>query len=685
MLFVTAILLLSNSTVYPNQANTETELATNNPSIYLTEKEFALFQSLAHRLPDKGYDHLAQCCTRVIKGYKTVDMQTYEAYPNELAQFIDENPENLDEHIILNATRVLQDLAQLQSHREQEGKPPVHFQKDVLIEGGLFVDAICSKDCIIPVRICAINSDGPICTPELITDKISAKTGSAICFNGELLVDVIKAKNTGEVCMASPLALTTIKGKNGSDICVKNRLKVDTIKADEAAHVTIESKLRVDQIGGSSTPNPKTTFCDDVCIAQDKTLQVNKIQAKTGTEVCIDPMHKLAVNTIKGKDGEVCVEGILRVAQIGAKSNDGVIKFNNKILVDKIGGNSGAIPKTTFCDDVCIIPEKKLKVSTIKGNGMDVCVDSILRVAKISAKPQEDTVQICNKLLVDEIGGKTSPNTKLTLSDDVCIAPNKTLSVDKLACKSGDTLEISPGCKLVVNSIGGHPGGNGTLTVCNGLQVNGAISASSISSSGNISADGLLSASSISSSGNISATGNLSVCGDITAKGTIFGTINAAQITTQQISTGSAIVEGVVEAGEAIVEGVVSAGNAIVNWFQSWSDERIKPVNTRSAIDPDESLTAVLGLAPQRFTITYTDKDNNLVELPGFGLIAQEAINEFPEAVDVLPQFTLGNTTFNNFHVINLGNLSTGLIGAIKALQNQIDDIKQDIEDLQNT
>jgi len=124
------------------------------------------------------------------------------------------------------------------------------------------------------------------------------------------------------------------------------------------------------------------------------------------------------------------------------------------------------------------------------------------------------------------------------------------------------------------------------------------------------------------------------------------------------------------------VAGVARSTQA--NWATS-SDERVK----ENIADMTGSLARLQQLRPVSFNYIDAYKQNNeALEGKRMGFIAQEVKEVMPEMVSTTTE-TFGDTTIDDFHVLDSSNLIPMLVQAVQEQQNQVDEQKQLIEEQQ--
>ena len=118
--------------------------------------------------------------------------------------------------------------------------------------------------------------------------------------------------------------------------------------------------------------------------------------------------------------------------------------------------------------------------------------------------------------------------------------------------------------------------------------------------------------------------------------------------------------------------------NNIVNAFNfvEISDEVLKE-NIQS-IPAEESLEKIKQLSPRTF-ISKITPDHGTQR----GLIAQEVESVLPEYVSVVPEFTVGDVTYENLRMLNYSRMVTDLIGALQASQRQVEELTASTSNLE--
>jgi hypothetical protein len=117
------------------------------------------------------------------------------------------------------------------------------------------------------------------------------------------------------------------------------------------------------------------------------------------------------------------------------------------------------------------------------------------------------------------------------------------------------------------------------------------------------------------------------------------------------------------------------------------TDSAYKPGTTTWTIASDERIK--LDVAPANLDICYSNIqalnlrhfawDSNIYgpevtrDRHVLGFIAQEVKPIFPKSVEVFPEFTIGDTTFTDFHTLNMDQIANANIGAVQRLMDKVE------------
>jgi len=109
------------------------------------------------------------------------------------------------------------------------------------------------------------------------------------------------------------------------------------------------------------------------------------------------------------------------------------------------------------------------------------------------------------------------------------------------------------------------------------------------------------------------------------------------------------------------------------------SDERIKTDVVPADINTCYSNIQALNL--RHFAWNSNVYDSNVVrDRHVLGFIAQEVQQIFPKSVEIFPEFTVGGSTFTNFHTLSIDQIANANIGAVQRLMQIVDSRQSTID-----
>ena len=640
-------LLISSGSI---RAEEEASLAAFEPFVSVTEEEQRLLKALAEQVDAEHLPYLQRCCNRMEQDHKTLALADVVGCDQELSvllQHADDSFKESDVACIMNELH------------ERFSSSNVQYR--------LMISAAPSAGGLITIKDNVCIMDGK----KLQVNTIEPKADTDLCINLEsgkkLKVDRIGAKADGgdpAITFCNDISMS------GNDIFNVGTVMAGTVNAND---VCINmGKLLTDAIGSKDRPEVK--FCNRIDMNEKDILNVKLLRA-----------DEIGVSCINGPSGLVGVEP------------------GNKLLVNEINpvkildGKCVENPNgtTKFSGDVCIAADKKLQLNTIEPKtDQDLCINLDLE----------------KKLKVDRIGEKT-PNANIVFCNNIDMGLNDisgaiditatNVIATSLSALDISALDITATGKLFTDAIGENTM-DAKTTFCNDIDMNG----NDICNAGTVNADEVIAGTRVrvAPGGNLrtdeirSETANAKVkfSNDIDMDGNDICNASSLSITSGGILSTNRVfpaLGSVVEfsqnvtliGGDLFMNGndismgggdILSACTVNAVTFMVISDETIKE-NVQS-IPTKESLEKIKQLSPRTFTLKIAPELGTQR-----GLIAQEVESVLPEYVSVVPEFTVGDETYENLHVLNYPQMVTDLIGALQASQAQVESLDDDVKLLQ--
>ena len=176
----------------------------------------------------------------------------------------------------------------------------------------------------------------------------------------------------------------------------------------------------------------------------------------------------------------------------------------------------------------------------------------------------------------------------------------------------------------------------------------------------------------------------MSASGEYTAAAQLGGSLWTSQIPMQFTANVNTLSLGIgVQAPFSTISVLLLASDSAYKPGSSaWtiaSDERIKTDVVPADINTCYSNIQALNL--RHFAWDPNVYDSNVVrDRHVLGFIAQEVQHIFPKSVEIFPEFTLGGSTFTNFHTLSIDQIANANIGAVQRLMQMVDSRQSTID-----